>query len=75
VVLIGGMSSIRVLLEMQNGIVAIYEWNIWNGLDILGEGGGKLFQLIYIEQITILPIKNDNTTVLPLSGIVYRKNL
>jgi hypothetical protein len=41
------------------------------------EGGGKIFQIIYIQQITILPItknwKNDNTTILPLSGIVYRK--
>jgi hypothetical protein len=39
---------------------------------------GNFFQTIYIEQITILPIvkklkKNDNTIVLPLGGIVYRK--
>jgi hypothetical protein len=40
-------------------------------------GRREFFQVIYIEQIIILPIekneKTDNKTVLPLSGIVYCK--
>jgi hypothetical protein len=59
--------------NIQNNIVVIYEIKSFYAT-LAAE---KFFQLIYIEQITILPIvktgKTVNTTVLPLGGIVYRK--
>jgi hypothetical protein len=60
--------------NIQNNIVVIYEIKSF----YVNSAAEKIFQIIYIKQITILPIvqilkKLDNTTVLPLGGIVYCK--
>jgi hypothetical protein len=62
--------------NIQNNIVVIYEIKSF----LCNLGSTEFFQIIYMEQITILPTvkkteKADNTTVLPLGGIVYRKTL
>jgi hypothetical protein len=60
--------------NIQNNIVVIYEIKSFYVTLV----SGNFFQIIYIEQITILPTvknweKNRYTTILPLGGIVYRK--
>jgi hypothetical protein len=58
--------------NIQNNIVVIYEIKSF----YVTLAVGNFFQIIYIEQITILLVKNwknDNTTIQPLGGIVYRK--
>jgi hypothetical protein len=59
--------------NIQNNIVVIYEIEPF----YVTLASGKFFQIIYVEQITILPIvknlKKTNTTIRPLGGIVYRK--
>jgi hypothetical protein len=40
---------------MQNDIVVIYEMKYMKPVEIVGGGRGNFFQIVYIEQITILP--------------------